>query len=375
MSRTQATLWIVHRDERLRAALRRLAGAGDEALLGAPDAASFRDAPAPRVVLLGLAGDFEAELEFAHRLGERHPAVRWLVLVDALDRTEAERLFDALPADWLEFPPTAAELRLRLRGAAARRRQEELSKRSLRDALSARFARCFADLELPEVLRAIDPRLAGVPLLVLGEPGTGRGLLARYVHAFGGGGDAWHEVECRGIAGPGELRAALAEADGDGSLRDAVGVTVCLRDVDALPARRSSRCAPGWSSGRRRPSRAPGACAGSRRRGTRSSAGRRRASPPSWPRSSPASPSGSRRSASAHPRRCSASRRTPCSPGAAPGASGRGASRPTRSRRCSSTPGPGTTGSSRPCWRAASRPRRAILSAPSSSASSSAARR
>ena len=236
MSRTQATLWIVHRDERLRAALRRLAGAGDEALLGAPDAASFRDAPAPRVVLLGLAGDFEAELEFAHRLGARHPAVRWLVLVDALDRSEAERLFDALPADWLEFPPTAAELRLRLRGAAARRRQEELSKRSLRDALSARFARYFADLELPEVLRAMDPRLAGVPLLVLGEPGTGRGLLARYVHAFGGGGDAWHEVECRGIAGPGELRAALAEADADGSLRDAVGVTVCLRDVDALPS-------------------------------------------------------------------------------------------------------------------------------------------
>jgi DNA-binding NtrC family response regulator len=226
----------VHRDERLRAALRRLAGAGDEALLGGPDAAVFRDAPMPRVVLLGLAGDFEAELEFAHRLAGRHPAVRWLVLVDPLDRAEAERLFDALPADWLEFPPTAAELRLRLRGAAARRRQEELSLRGLRDALSERFARYFSDLELPDVLRAMDPRLAGVPLLVLGEPGTGRGLLARYVHNFGGSGGSWYEIECRGISGPGELRAALAAAEGNGALRDAFGLTLCLRDVDALPA-------------------------------------------------------------------------------------------------------------------------------------------
>jgi DNA-binding NtrC family response regulator len=234
--RNRASLWIVHRDERLRAALRRLAGAGDEALLGAPDGAVFRDAPTPRVVLLGLAGDFEAELEFAHRLGERLPAARWVLLVDPPDRAEAERLFDALPAEWIEFPPTAAELRGRLRAAAARRRQDELSKRRLRDALSARFARYFGDLELPEVLRALDPRLAGVPLLVLGEPGTGRGLLARYVHVFGGGGGLWREIDCRGIGGPGELRDALTATEPDGDLRDAAATTVCLRDVDALPA-------------------------------------------------------------------------------------------------------------------------------------------
>jgi hypothetical protein len=82
----------------------------------------------------------------------------------------------------------------------------------------------------------MDPRLAGVPLLVLGEPGTGRGLLARYVHNFGGSGGSWHEIECRGISGPGELRAALAAAEGNGALRDAYGLTLCLRDVDALPA-------------------------------------------------------------------------------------------------------------------------------------------
>jgi DNA-binding NtrC family response regulator len=236
VSTGRSNLWIIHRDERLRAALRRLAGAADEALLGAPDDAAFRDAPSPRVVMLGLSGDFEAELEFVHRLTGRLPATRWLMLVDPADRPEAERLFDGLPAEWLSFPPTAAELRQKLRSASSRRRQEELSKRRQRDALAGRFARYFSDLELPEVLRALDPRFGEVPLLVLGEPGTGRGLLARYVHLFGGSAGAWLEIDCRSIAGPAELRRTLAAVEPEGDLWGALGVTVCLRDVDALPA-------------------------------------------------------------------------------------------------------------------------------------------
>lgn len=236
MSSSAADLWIVHRDERLRAALRRLAGAGDEALLGGPDDAAFRDARPPRVVLLGVAGDFEAELEFAHRLAERLPAARWLLLVEPLDRIDAERLFDALPAEWLEYPPTGVELRRRIHGAARRRRQDELSQRRLRDALSARFARTFGDLELEDVLRAVDPRLASVPLLVRGEPGTGRALLARYVHAFGGAGGSFVELDCRALPDVAALRVALADAASGAALGEPGGVTICLREVDALPA-------------------------------------------------------------------------------------------------------------------------------------------
>ncbi|HVH07152.1 MAG TPA: hypothetical protein VNE71_14250, partial [Myxococcota bacterium] len=226
----------MHRDERLRAALRRLAGASDDALLGAPDDSAFREAPSPRVVLLGLAGDFEAELEFAHRLSDRMPAARWVLLVDPRDQREAERLFDGLAAEWLAFPPTALELRDRLRETAARRGQDELSMRKLRDQLAGRFARVFSDLELPEILRAMDPRLSSVPLLLLGEPGTGRGLLARYVHAFGGAAGAWLEIDGRGIATPAALREALAPPELEAEVRRSGGLTVCLRDVDALPA-------------------------------------------------------------------------------------------------------------------------------------------
>jgi len=236
VSSSAAELWIVHRDERLRAALRRLAGAGEEARVGGPDDAGFRDAPPPRVVLLGLAGDFEAELEFAHRQADRLPAARWLLLVDPFDREDAERLFDTLPAEWLAFPPTGVELRRRLRSAARRRRQDELSQRRLRDDVALRFARTFADLELDEVLRALDPRLASVPFLVRGEPGTGRGLLARYVHVFGGAGGRFLELDGRTLADPRALRAALAEAASQDDLTGPGGVTVCVREVDAAPA-------------------------------------------------------------------------------------------------------------------------------------------
>ena len=57
-----ARVWIVHRDERARAALARLAGASDDALLGGPGDPHFESAEPPRAVVLGLGGDFEREL-------------------------------------------------------------------------------------------------------------------------------------------------------------------------------------------------------------------------------------------------------------------------------------------------------------------------
>ena len=38
----------------------------------------------------------------------------------------------------------------------------------MRDALADRFRRWFSDLELPELLRAVDPHLATVPVLIRG---------------------------------------------------------------------------------------------------------------------------------------------------------------------------------------------------------------
>jgi DNA-binding NtrC family response regulator len=229
-----ASLWIVHRNPLRLAALRHLTGPEEDCLAGSPAAAEFRDADPPRVVLLGLAGDLEAELEFAHRQSVRAPRARWILLAEPADRTEARRVFDVLPAEILSWPPDPDELRGRIRAAVGARRVERLSDRRIRDAVAARFARWFADLDSPALLRALDPTLAWVPVLVRGERGTGRLVLARYLHAFGGGaGGALVHVACGPDVSLEGIAAAIAA--GPEGPADPEALTVCLEDADDLP--------------------------------------------------------------------------------------------------------------------------------------------
>ena len=228
-----AAIWIVHRDGPLQASLARLAGAGPGAVLGTPTDAAFRDAARPDLVVMGLSGDFEQELEFAHDHSTRHPDAAWILLVGAADVEEARRLFDTLPVQVLGFPPEATALRRQVRALRARRRAATLSERRARDAVSQRFARWFADLELPAVLRALDPHLCEVPLLVRGEPGTGRGLLAAYVHTFGGsGGGHLARIACEGLSTE-ELHREIASAAAEPAA--ARGLSLCLEEVERLP--------------------------------------------------------------------------------------------------------------------------------------------
>jgi DNA-binding NtrC family response regulator len=225
-------LWIVHRDPTRRAALARLAAA-PHALVAAPLDRSFDGAPEPDAVVLGLAGDFELELEFAHRLAPRLTRASWLLVCEPGDLSEARRLFDTLPADWLRYPPDPARLRGLVWGAGTRRRTEPLSERRNRDALAARFARWLGDLELPELLPAFDPHFARVPLLVRGEPGTGRGLLARYLHAFGGTtGGSFLSVPCAEVR---QLDDIAREIERVAARRPPPpSLTICLEDVDDI---------------------------------------------------------------------------------------------------------------------------------------------
>jgi DNA-binding NtrC family response regulator len=228
-----ALLWIVHRDPGRRLALARLA-AEPSAVLGDPSDRLFDGAGSASVVLLGIGGDFEAELEFAHRHAPRLRGTTWILVPEPSDLGEVRRLFDTLPAELLAFPPESRTLRGLLAAARLRRRADPLSERRTRDGLAARFARWFADLELPDLLRALDPQLARVPLLVRGEPGTGRGLLARYVHAFGGTtGGALISIDCPSIAGAPELASEIAR--GAGRSRARSSLTVCLEEVHRLP--------------------------------------------------------------------------------------------------------------------------------------------
>jgi DNA-binding NtrC family response regulator len=177
------TVWIVHREDRLRAALVRLAGTS-EAVIGRPSDPIFEAAPEADVVVLGLAGDWEAELEFAHRQRSRLAHAHWVLIGEKDEADAAFAQFDQLSVDFLAYPPRADALARAVRPRLALR--PPLSQRAQREAAAARFSRWFGDLELPELLRALDPHLAGVPVLVRGEPGSGRGTVVRYLHHFGG---------------------------------------------------------------------------------------------------------------------------------------------------------------------------------------------
>jgi len=178
-------LWIVHRLTRERSALARLAGAPDS-VVAAPGDPQLDLAPRPDVVVLGLEGDWEPELEFAHTLRRRAPQARWILIGPRHAAEHALALFDTVVAEYLPYPPEAARLRARIAARAQAATPATLSERSERDGVATRFSRWFADLDLPALLRALDPALGDVPVRIAGEAGSGRGLLVRYLHWFGG---------------------------------------------------------------------------------------------------------------------------------------------------------------------------------------------
>lgn len=238
------TLWIVHRDSRMRSALARVAAAPESAISGAPGDPLFHSAPPADVVVLGLAGDLEAELEFAHRTASRLPDARWILVPERGDSAAVRSLFDAIDATILSYPPDARTLRAEIRATDRREVAERLplSQRPVRDSLAERFARWFADLELPELMRALDPRLCDVPLLISGESGTGRGLIAQYVHVFGSrSAGQLAQLVCQPEMSPAQLEGALSEA-----VREAPSQsTIWLEGVDVLPIASQQRLL-GW---------------------------------------------------------------------------------------------------------------------------------
>ncbi|MBW2665798.1 MAG: hypothetical protein JRE13_05845 [Deltaproteobacteria bacterium] len=241
------SVWILHRDPHHRAALARLAGVADFAILAAPSDPQLDDAPRADVVLLGLTDDFEVELQFAHRFAARLRHARIVLLPERNGADRARALFDSLDPLIVSYPPEAAVLREIVHGTGGQSESEPLplSQRPARDALAERFSRWFADVEFPGLLRILDPQLAAVPLMISGEPGTGRGLLVRYIHTFGGGSaGALIQLVCTEDTRPEDLLDQIAAESR--RLESALPhATLWLDEVDRLPAT-SQRRLQGW---------------------------------------------------------------------------------------------------------------------------------
>ena len=246
-----SSIWIVHRDAEARAALTRLAAAPEETLLGSPRDPIFDLSGGAQAVVLGLAGDdIEVELEFAHRNAQRLEGARWIVVADGVDAAPLRALFDRVPLTVLPWPPHADALRAALGESLAGRSDEPLSQRRYRDRLQMRFARWFADLDLPPLLRAVDPANASVPLLVRGELGTGRELVARYVHSFSAAASAgtrsgpFVALACDERTDEADLLEQVDAAFPDARAR--VGAcTLWLDELDRLPAH-AQRAVQSW---------------------------------------------------------------------------------------------------------------------------------
>jgi DNA-binding NtrC family response regulator len=224
------TVWIVHREPAVRAALQRLAGEAD-VQTGAPRLETFGDeGRTPRAVVLGLEGDLRPELVFARRLLARHPDTG-LVLVHPRGReAEVAARFEGVAAEHLAFPPDALALRAALARAAAPRRGGSLAARRRRALLEERFERWFADLPLPSPGA---PAWRRARALVRGEPGSGRMLLARALHERGAREPgAFVHVPCDAALG----LAGLVQTLESQTPSDGAGCTICLEGLEALAA-------------------------------------------------------------------------------------------------------------------------------------------
>jgi hypothetical protein len=223
-------LWIVHRNAQRRAALARLAGLdAREVVTGAPRESDFEHASLPAAVLIGLEEDFELELDFVDRLRTRLAGRAWILLTPAADAQEAKRLFAAIEPQVLEPLPTARVLRAHIAAALARRTAESLASRRKRSHVAERFSAWLSGVEIPGVLRALDPSLGSLPLLVRGVPGSGRALVCHYVELFRGAEGPSLRLRGADITGVEDLARRLATLDAR------TGASVWIDEVDQLP--------------------------------------------------------------------------------------------------------------------------------------------
>jgi DNA-binding NtrC family response regulator len=206
-------LWIVHRSPQQRASLARLSGLAESDLLeGAPTDSSFASHKAPAALVLGLDGDFELELDFVHRHRRQLAQTHWLLITQPADATEAERLFRAVRPEIQKGPPSARSLRAFIAAAISHRNAASLAERQHRARISERFSLWLGGVEVPGLLRALDPSLSALPLLVRGVPGSGRSLLCHYVEIFRGARGPVLRLHGRDLHSPGMLLQGLSES-------------------------------------------------------------------------------------------------------------------------------------------------------------------
>lgn len=226
--RSPTRVLLVDPDSAVRRALARLLlGAGFDVATAEDvrSAQALAASSSPEVVVaeLGIAGELGAR-----KLGASEPAFVVLAEAGAIERGFGPlepRVASALVRG-VEVPGLAL--------AVVRARElSELRRTGAREGQASSPAVVAASQSMRVVMRALaDAARSEAPLLLLGEPGTGRGTLARWVHAESARAGGPFVVLPLGT--PDEARLAELLAD-DGLAEQARGGTLVLADLDRMP--------------------------------------------------------------------------------------------------------------------------------------------
>ncbi len=210
----------MHDDGPVRAAVARLAGTAPSWSGSAAD--GYSDAPAPDVIVMPIGPHLASAAGAAAQISALHPHAHWILLRSAgAPEAMVRERFAALDATHLRWPPPATSLRRVLARPPAPASGTRVSSRRQRDGLVRRFTRAFGDLDLP------NPIANGAPLLIVGEAGTGRLLMARVIHALAEHSSRFLHVAFEDESGLEDLDRRLREAP-SGAL------TLCLDGPERL---------------------------------------------------------------------------------------------------------------------------------------------
>ncbi len=234
-----ARIWIAAEDggwaESLAVHLRPLA----DTLTGALERGNWREAQAPDLVIWIAADseagatDLERGLDFLASVPHPQCAPQPLIYIEPASGNPPAALVESLVDDrrviclpWPMEPDEVASWVEELLDAGLA--PLSLRDRARRDWVRDRVELLYANLDLPALRQAVNPRNAERPVFLFGERGTRRALLARYIQ------DLAEPVRERLVALP---AAELAGGDLEARLRAACGhdrVTIHVMGVDQL---------------------------------------------------------------------------------------------------------------------------------------------
>jgi DNA-binding NtrC family response regulator len=187
-------IWIVSEDETLTRTLAIHLRSLEDFRTGPAEIGHWRESGTPSLVVIP-ASDAQGEefvglervLGFLRHIPQARRAPAPVIYIESAARrpsaTLVASLVDDRPFASLPWPPDPQELlELAERSLERPASPAGLRERARREWVAEAVEQLYAGIDLPPLRQAIDPRNAAWPVLLVGEIGTRRGLLARYLH-------------------------------------------------------------------------------------------------------------------------------------------------------------------------------------------------